>query len=191
MPSSWQPGGHAAAVLSALSPAVRPPPLTPPLPRCPAAGALRNSPLAQQACHAPRSELPKLLAGLQAQVHRSAASCQQAVNYYDPQVAWALQCEAAKGKPPPQTPPPEQVPLLLLGSALRLLGVGQAEVQAEEESRTCLACGATSAAKMQRCSRCLVARYCSEACQRGHWRLHKKDCAALGAAAAKGRRGGK
>ena len=55
---------------------------------------------------------------------------------------------------------------------------------AEEMSRVltcmkrnqCRTCEATEPADMKRCSACMVARYCSPACQRRDWAQHKKYC---------------
>ena len=42
----------------------------------------------------------------------------------------------------------------------------------------CCGCGARDDERgsMRKCGRCLVARYCSEACQRAHWAAHKAAC---------------
>ncbi|GFR52421.1 hypothetical protein Agub_g14993, partial [Astrephomene gubernaculifera] len=51
----------------------------------------------------------------------------------------------------------------------------------------CAACGAAPPAggpPFQSCSRCRGVRYCSRACQIGHWTQHKADCQARTAAAA-------
>jgi hypothetical protein len=42
----------------------------------------------------------------------------------------------------------------------------------------CAGCGKTSAAEpnMRACTRCLTTNYCSKACQKGHWKQHKKHC---------------
>ncbi len=47
---------------------------------------------------------------------------------------------------------------------------------AAKPARVCAApsCGATSGLK--RCSGCRAVRYCSEACSRAHWRVHKAEC---------------
>ena len=39
--------------------------------------------------------------------------------------------------------------------------------------RVCAVCGKEAE---YRCSRCKLTRYCSAACQRGHWKTHKKEC---------------
>jgi uncharacterized Fe-S cluster-containing MiaB family protein len=52
---------------------------------------------------------------------------------------------------------------------------------ASQTSTTCAACGyasGTSGAALKKCSRCKSVKYCSEACQRTHWRVHKPSCAA-------------
>ena len=41
--------------------------------------------------------------------------------------------------------------------------------------RVCENCG-KEAAKMQKCSRCRLVRYCSQDCQLGDWEDHKKSC---------------
>ena len=53
-------------------------------------------------------------------------------------------------------------------------------------TKLCAACGASpsSNTKLLTCSGCHVARYCSPACQRSHWKVHKPDCKAAAAAAA-------
>jgi hypothetical protein len=55
------------------------------------------------------------------------------------------------------------------------------EVRAAQQARVCcLACGATSRQEGQgalhRCGRCRVATYCSQQCQKAHWREHKRVC---------------
>lgn len=44
--------------------------------------------------------------------------------------------------------------------------------------RCCECCGAAADSSKQvlRCSRCMVVRYCDKACQKAHWREHKKTC---------------
>ena len=46
----------------------------------------------------------------------------------------------------------------------------------------CMAClrACAGSAKLLRCSRCRWTRYCSAACQKSDWALHKHECAALG-----------
>lgn len=41
----------------------------------------------------------------------------------------------------------------------------------------CSGCG-QYAVGLRRCGRCKAAQYCSEACHRAHWRVHKRDCRA-------------
>lgn len=43
-----------------------------------------------------------------------------------------------------------------------------------QQSFACQHCG--QSAGLQKCSRCLVAAYCSRDCQRAHWRQHKPAC---------------
>ncbi|KAK3253642.1 hypothetical protein CYMTET_37111 [Cymbomonas tetramitiformis] len=42
-------------------------------------------------------------------------------------------------------------------------------------AQSCWGCGLQQA-QLSRCSICKVAKYCSAACQRGHWRIHKPNC---------------
>lgn len=59
-------------------------------------------------------------------------------------------------------------------------------VEAQEKASVfpvCDGCGSGSLATML-CSACRQARYCSQACQRSHWKSHKADCKAVQAAAA-------
>ena len=53
-------------------------------------------------------------------------------------------------------------------------------------TKLCAACGVSPSGntKLLTCSGCHVARYCSPACQRSHWKVHKPDCKAAAAAAA-------
>jgi len=51
---------------------------------------------------------------------------------------------------------------------------------ASRKERTCEGCGITWRKTMPRCMRCLAVRYCSTACQRAHWKEHKKACTAHG-----------
>ena len=44
------------------------------------------------------------------------------------------------------------------------------------ERHPCGLCGAEDARKV--CGACKTARYCSAACQRDHWRAHRRNCAA-------------
>jgi hypothetical protein len=56
----------------------------------------------------------------------------------------------------------------------------------------CAQCGATRRANgaaggdvsLSRCAKCHVARYCSKACQKSHWKTHKQQCSALASGAA-------
>src|SRR5467141_1949541 len=43
---------------------------------------------------------------------------------------------------------------------------------------TCVTCGKkeTEASTLSRCSRCRVTAYCSQACQKAHWKTHKWAC---------------
>ncbi|KNC54563.1 uncharacterized protein AMSG_10414 [Thecamonas trahens ATCC 50062] len=43
----------------------------------------------------------------------------------------------------------------------------------------CASCGKATEA-LKRCSRCRAVRYCSRACQVGHWKTHKPQCQATG-----------
>ena len=49
-----------------------------------------------------------------------------------------------------------------------------------EEEEACWACGATSGTVeggvLKSCARCRVAKYCSAACQKANWKLHKPNC---------------
>mmetsp|Transcript_33755 Transcript_33755/g.85422 ORF Transcript_33755/g.85422 Transcript_33755/m.85422 type:complete len:1314 (-) Transcript_33755:702-4643(-) len=47
--------------------------------------------------------------------------------------------------------------------------------------RKCAACAKTEAASgdFKRCSQCKSVWYCDKECQKGHWKAHKKECAAL------------
>jgi len=52
--------------------------------------------------------------------------------------------------------------------------------QAEDDGRgsdPCHACGhVPHSGKLQRCSGCFLATYCSSTCQKKHWKIHKKTC---------------
>jgi len=43
----------------------------------------------------------------------------------------------------------------------------------------CMVTPAAGGSKFRKCSRCLVASYCSPECQRADWPTHKLDCTAL------------
>lgn len=47
-----------------------------------------------------------------------------------------------------------------------------------EDCKTCLTCGKESVPgkMLKRCGACRVAGYCGIACQRQHWKIHKKEC---------------
>lgn len=47
---------------------------------------------------------------------------------------------------------------------------------ASRKERTCEACGIRWRKTMDRCSRCQAVRYCSRACQIGHWKMHRQAC---------------
>jgi len=52
---------------------------------------------------------------------------------------------------------------------------------AASQTSACAACGntsGTSGAALKKCARCLCAQYCSVACQRTHWPVHKRCCVA-------------
>ena len=48
--------------------------------------------------------------------------------------------------------------------------------------RACDGCGTTDAAKLMRCSRCMAARFCGQACMRASWPAHKLVCTPVAAA---------
>jgi MYND finger len=51
------------------------------------------------------------------------------------------------------------------------------ETGIDAKSSVCANCGAVSTTSaLKRCSRCLSVRYCNEACQRAHWKQHRKNC---------------
>ena len=69
-------------------------------------------------------------------------------------------------------------------------------LMASAQDERCHGCWAPAAQKMQRCSGCRKARYCSRSCQRRAWAGHKKECECLreyyqGAAGAGGARLGR
>jgi len=43
----------------------------------------------------------------------------------------------------------------------------------------CLMCASGEASELKRCAACKHVRYCSEACQRDHWPVHKEECALI------------
>lgn len=62
------------------------------------------------------------------------------------------------------------------------LGDGFSSIRTESASQnpgsqTCSHCHEPSAVKLKVCSRCKTAAYCSAACQKAHWRVHKELCA--------------
>jgi len=52
----------------------------------------------------------------------------------------------------------------------------------ETSQHSCGGCGRKTdgppGVKFKKCSRCLVVRYCSDQCQKEHWKIHKKTCRA-------------
>jgi hypothetical protein len=48
--------------------------------------------------------------------------------------------------------------------------------------RACDGCGTADAAKLMRCSRCMAARFCGQACMRASWPAHKLVCTPVAAA---------
>lgn len=60
-----------------------------------------------------------------------------------------------------------------VSGCLASLALGAATPRARQEQRLCAACGQTA---LQQCSGCRRAFYCSEKCQLGHWRQHKREC---------------
>ena len=57
---------------------------------------------------------------------------------------------------------------------------GEQQGTAEPETSRCAVCGSRKEPRM--CSGCRRVAYCSEACQKAHWRQHKKACRAVVAA---------
>ncbi|KXZ50374.1 hypothetical protein GPECTOR_16g547 [Gonium pectorale] len=86
---------------------------------------------------------------------------------------WLDCTQRAERELPPEpghTVPPEQA----------ILAAAEVLLTDYVKGRVCFACSVPST-KMQKCSRCQQARYCSKECQRQHWRDHKAECAALAA----------
>jgi hypothetical protein len=79
----------------------------------------------------------------------------------------ALSTLLARTQPPPAT-------------AIRL-AAALAKVPAPR--RMCDGCGTADAPKLMRCSRCLAARFCGQACMRASWPAHKTVCTPAAAAA--------
>ncbi len=79
-----------------------------------------------------------------------------------------------------RTPPLDDAELLERAAALA------AAVARLPAPLACDGCGTTEAAKLLRCARCRTARFCSAACQRASWAVHKRDCVAPEEAAADG-----
>jgi hypothetical protein len=75
--------------------------------------------------------------------------------------------EAALSAVLARTPPP---PLPAARAAAERLLAALAKV------RLCDGCGTADAAKLMRCSRCLAARFCGQACMRSSWPAHKLVC---------------
>ena len=79
--------------------------------------------------------------------------------------------EAALSAVLARTPPP---PKAVACAAAQQLLAALAKVPAPR--RVCDGCGATDAAKLMKCSRCMAARFCGEACMRASWPAHKTVC---------------
>jgi hypothetical protein len=79
--------------------------------------------------------------------------------------------EAALSAVLARTPPP---PKARARAAAEQLLAALAKVPAPR--RVCDGCGATDAAKLMRCSRCMAARFCGDACMRASWPTHKTVC---------------
>ena len=56
--------------------------------------------------------------------------------------------------------------------------IGEKGKAAPPETHRCFHCG-TETTKMMRCSQCHRAWYCGKACQKKHWKLHKRACFAM------------
>ena len=93
------------------------------------------------------------------------------------QLAVALGLQVA-----PPTPSVLEMRRLLTGGALPDVSTfDDAAAPASGSLRTGTACeacgkGPATGTKLQTCSRCGNARYCSKECQRGHWGAHKAQC---------------
>jgi hypothetical protein len=71
----------------------------------------------------------------------------------------------------------------------RLLASGLFDpLSLESQGTACCACCGQPSLKLRKCSACKAASYCSLACQAKHWKEggHKRECAALAAAAGSG-----
>eukprot|EP00618_Florenciella_parvula_P039439 CAMPEP_0119472460 /NCGR_PEP_ID=MMETSP1344-20130328/4513_1 /TAXON_ID=236787 /ORGANISM="Florenciella parvula, Strain CCMP2471" /LENGTH=122 /DNA_ID=CAMNT_0007505413 /DNA_START=650 /DNA_END=1015 /DNA_ORIENTATION=+ len=62
------------------------------------------------------------------------------------------------------------------------MGKGKEAAAPPEETHRCFHCQ-SEGAKMMCCSQCHRAWYCGKPCQKKHWKLHKKACVAVVAAA--------
>ncbi|KAJ3538756.1 hypothetical protein NMY22_g5026 [Coprinellus aureogranulatus] len=71
-------------------------------------------------------------------------------------------------------------PMSLLGGTASKLGAFMDKTGSpsdETQGRdVCMACGQGGKPKLLVCSACKSARYCSSACQKGHWKKHKSGC---------------
>lgn len=72
------------------------------------------------------------------------------------------------------------------GSAAGRSKNGKAQARQARVPGQCAACGASnepgSGVRLMTCNGCEEARYCSKACQKGHWKQHKQACRAAQAA---------
>lgn len=144
---------------------------------------------AAQAQHAQQGEASDLMDSLAVLMHFHQAAEAQPADALATVAYWCGLCPAADGSSPGLLGALQQVAQQLVAA---WAGEGSEEAGRRAAARACalgLACanpgctnlrGPTEAAlPTRRCTRCLVARFCGEACQRAAWPQHRRVCRAL------------
>ena len=71
---------------------------------------------------------------------------------------------------------PDEAGFAELQRKLSQLPASELRPKLSQAAPACAACGFNSKKELRRCARCHGVSYCSRACQKHHWKVHKAEC---------------